>query len=330
MTGLNKKKEYGIFYSKNADKLIGNLKEFINKCDVMIDPFAGDNDLLNLFPNNKKIGYDIHPKHKGTIKLNTLLYPPNYSNKTIITNPPWLAKNKTKQREIFNKYDVDDIYKAAILSILDCKNGILILPINFLCSKHTKVRNKFLKTFKIIRVNIFKYQIFPDTKYNTCSFYFERRGENDVNKPVDIRIHNSPDKIIRKKYHIPFGKDWLEIMNIKSNVKVSRLMKGQKSNSKIFLKAIDNTEKIHLKIRDEPYYGIISDRAFATIVFDREFTIKQQEIIVENFNELLKKYRDKYDSLFLTNYRENNRKRITFNEAFKLIQYIIKIKLGVS
>ena len=40
------------------------------------------------------------------------------------------------------------------------------------------------------------------------------------------------------------------------------------------------------------------------------------------FNEELNKNRDKYFSYFLTNFRDNNRKRISFDLAYKFLNYI--------
>lgn len=51
-----------------------------------------------------------------------------------------------------------------------------------------------------------------------------------------------------------------------------------------------------------------------------------QKYIIEQFNILLNFYRDKYNSLFLTNYRESNtiaRKRISFDLIYTLVNHII-------
>ena len=77
--------------------------------------------------------YDIDPKINA-ITQNTLLNPPDYKDKYVITNPPFLAKNKNKDKTIYEIYDVGDLYKAAIKSFIigDVIGGILIVPLNFL------------------------------------------------------------------------------------------------------------------------------------------------------------------------------------------------------
>ena len=43
---------------------------------------------------------------------------------------------------------------------------------------------------------------------------------------------------------------------------------------------------------------------------------------MKKFNERLNKNRVQYFSFFLTNFRDNNRKRMSFDLAYKLINYI--------
>lgn len=72
-----------------------------------------------MFPNHSWETYDIQD-NLGATAQDTLLNPPDYKNKWVITNPPYLTKNKAKDKTIFNKYDVDDLYKATLKSILNC------------------------------------------------------------------------------------------------------------------------------------------------------------------------------------------------------------------
>ena len=156
-------------FTKQYDKILQNINFFPEEA---IDPFAGDCDLKNYSPNTKWIFYDIEPKNKEVIKNDSLLNPVDYTNKTVITNPPYLAKGKTKEfKEVFDKYNVDDLYKAAILSIIGCKNGIFIIPFNFFTDEATsETRKRFLSKYKVNYVNVFTEQVFENTTYNVCSF----------------------------------------------------------------------------------------------------------------------------------------------------------------
>ena len=97
--------------------------------------------------------YDIEKKENSIVQ-DTLKNPPNYKNKWVITNPPYLAKNKAKDKSIFIQYDTDDLYKASLLSVLEAEGGILIIPTNFLTDERTgAVRTQFLNQFEIRYLN---------------------------------------------------------------------------------------------------------------------------------------------------------------------------------
>jgi hypothetical protein len=49
-----------------------------------------------------------------------------------------------------------------------------------------------------------------------------------------------------------------------------------------------------------------------------------QQKVVDKFNEFLNKNREKYNSLFLTNYREFGRKRISFDLIYSIVGYILE------
>ena len=83
-------------------------------------------------------------------------------------------------------------------------------------------------------------------------------------------------------------------------------------------KFIDNTKNL-------------SARSYATLVINKTLTLKQQKHLVNKMNEFIKEKREKYNSLFLTNYRESNsiaRKRISFDLEFKICNYMLTSELS--
>jgi len=59
------------------------------------------------------------------------------------------------------------------------------------------------------------------------------------------------------------------------------------------------------------------------------FKYRPTKKLVDKFNAYLNDEREKYHSLFLTNYRESKdiaRKRISFDLVYKICQYLLKIK----
>lgn len=345
---MKKKNNLGQFYTTNSKYIIGNLLKYLPDTSPFIDPFAGNWDLLNILSSEyKKSGYDIDPKNDQTIELDTLSNPPKYNDCWIITNPPYLAKNKNNLKsnkskfkknnsELFEKYQTNDLYKVALKTIMNCEGGILIIPLNFFCEENSKIREEFLSQFEIKHLNIFEEQVFDDTTYTVCSFAFEKSATELLNQKLDITIFPSKEKlefIIEKKSNFRLANEFYDLLKVESDIKISRLIKGDKSNSNLKLRALDTGSmdgRISLSI-DEPYFDETpnqTERAFATLKFNHKFTKNEQEFIAEKFNSILEKNRKKYHSLFLTNFRNSTssyaRKRISFDVAYKLVIYIIE------
>lgn len=326
-----KKQKLGQFFTSNSDYIVGDLVSFIPNNVYVVDPFAGNWDLLRL-SKNICLGFDVDPKNEKTIKQDTLLNPPGYDGYWILTNPPYLARNKTKNKKIYDRYGVDDLYKAALYSIGSAAGGIIIIPLNFFSSKDAKTRIDFLSRFNILYLKIFEEQVFLDTSYTVCAFVFKAGGLETQSFPVRILPSNQEMGLeISAIDGFRIGTEFFECLSDKADVKISRLLVGQKPNSKIFLRALDTGSmngRISLSMSDEPFFGKNTDRAFATLRFSKNFTIKEQELIVEEFNKLLEKYRKKYNSLFLSNFRNSTtsyaRKRMSFDDAYDFVGHIIK------
>ena len=328
---MNKKTQLGQFYTTNSQYIIGNLLTDIPSSLVVVEPFCGQGDLL-IFNNEYEI-YDIDPKLENCKKRDTLIDPPDYTDKLVVTNPPFLAKNKNKDKTLYEKYEVGDLYKAAIKSILNCSGGILIVPLNFFCDEDNSIRNLFFSHFDLIRLNIFEETVFNDTTYTICSFSFKKRYTQSEVDNIECNFFPSKEKRmfeLRKSSGWRIGSDFLDIIESQPNIGIKRLVKGGTPNSNLYLRAIDTgseTGRIALTINTTPFFGKESDRTFATLVMDKNYTTQQEQKICQEFNLILEKYRTQYNSMFLTNYRNSStyaRKRISFDVAYKLISYIIK------
>lgn len=328
------KKNLGQFYTKNAEYITQKLLNFIPQEVEVVDPFAGEWDLLNLVSDRNILAYDKDPKNKRTIKMDTLMNSVDYRNSWVFTNPPYLARNKNDDKEIYDKYETDDLYKAAILSIIGCAGGTIIIPLNFFSSEDDNIRTKFLSKYKVLRVNVFEEQVFDDTSYTVCSFSFVR--EKNIQQEIDFFFFPSGKKKTMKLKKEDGYRIGSEVYNLhKSSIKVGRLLIDEVPNSNIFLHTIDTGAvggEIRLKINKEHYYGKNTDRAFASIIFSKKLPMDVQLYIVAEFNKRLKQYREKYRSLFLTNYRNSTkhiaRKRIGFTLAYRIISNIIFELIG--
>lgn len=313
MKDLNKTQHF----TENYKEILYNINFFPKEA---VDPFAGNCDLVKYSPNTQWELYDIDVKKPEVIYNDSLLNPIDYTGKTVITNPPYLAKNKTKEfSEIFEKYNTDDLYKASILSILNCKNGILIIPINFFTDENSKeVRKKFLSTFKVKYVNYFTYQVFENTTYNVCSFYFER-GKTDTVEFYNAKEKSSFITVLKEEQGYRLGGDFYDSLKDIKPV-FSRLTKENKIYStNIYVDCLDKRkEKIKAIYKKEKYIGDYTDRIKATLVCKEQISEEKQRELVERFNDYLQNERKKYNNLILTNYRDFGRKRISLENVYKI------------
>lgn len=105
-------------------------------------------------------------------------------------------------------------------------------------------------------------------------------------------------------------------------------------NTNLLIKCIDDSSesKIRLSLVEEKDLYIdetpnLTARTYASLIIKPEISIERQEQLVYQFNTLLEQLRDKYHSLFLTNYRESKdiaRKRISFELVYDIIIYILE------
>ena len=342
------KKMLGQFYTTNQEYILQGM-QIPKNIENIIEPFTGNGDLIPFIEkeqdkNNVKYNieyYDIDPKKKDVIQKDTIKNPPNYNNKFIITNPPYLARNKSEDKTLFDLYDVNDLYKCFIKNILTnfCLGGILIIPLNFWSSiriSDVELRRLFLTNYDIILLNIFEEQVFDDTTYTICCFQFELKKNN--NNELNIIVY--PSKIIintelNDNNNFMIGGD-IYNLKLKNEYKITRLTKKniEKSNTNILVKCIDDNinSQIGLTfVEDNDIY--VDDtpnqtaRTYATLIIEPKIEKDKQIQLITKFNNYLKQYRKKYNSLFLTNYRESKdmaRKRISFDLVYSITEYILE------
>jgi hypothetical protein len=359
------KQNLGQFYTTNQDYILQGMA-ILDNVKTIIEPFAGKGDLLKFIKEPQQYTiecYDIDPKNDTNainatndtndtnyedvpiIKRDTLTNPPIYTNKFILTNPPYLARNKSKSKVLFDKYDVNDLYKCFIKELItnQCIGGIIIIPLNFWSSIRNgdiKLRKDFLQIYTIQRLNIFEEQVFEDTTYTTCAFQFANAklmGLKDNNKLLNIMIYPGKHSIITELDSINYliGGD---IYNLKTNKKnkITRATSNNKDklNTNILVKCIDDNKnnKIGLSFVATKALYIdntpnLSSRTYATLIITPAIDEDKQKQLVAKFNSYLEEHRKKYNSLFLTNYRESKdiaRKRISFDLVYLIVDYILE------
>jgi len=325
---MQKKTRLGQFYTTHADYILKDLISVLPDDAELIEPFCGQRDLL--ITSHSYELYDIDPKIPSCIRRDTLTNPPDYTGKWVVTNPPFLARNKSTDKKIFDLWKVSDLYKAAVLSMLGCAGGVLILPLNFFCDDDDSTRKKFFAHFRIVRLKVFEEQIFDDTPYTCCAFSFVRGSSTSI--PVQFLPSGEEAEFkVSESGGWRIGSEFWDLLRPYSRHKISRLAKGGIPNSQIFLRAIDTgslSGRIGLSINPDLHYGEKNERTFASIVLDKDYTLAEQEVICQEFNRVLEKSRAEFRSMFLTSFRNSSksyaRKRMGFEDAYRLMNYVIK------
>lgn len=225
-----------------------------------------------------------------------------------------------------------------------------------------RIREIFFKKFKIMKLNIFYERVFDDTTYNVVSFYYKLKDTESEANEIDAMIFpekKAVKLVLERKYGWRMGGKFdskiSKIPNILGIYRLteSMLKKGTKkiqlafnhikekntyfvdenifkkiNKNIILLKAIDSKSKDKIQLEDIRKYNVSglvgkqTSRNMAYLIFKEDIDIDKQVKLIEGFNEELKKAREEHLSFFLTNFRDNNRKRISFDFSYKLINYV--------
>ena len=345
----NKKSSLGQYYTTNPAYILQGV--LIPSGCTIIEPFAGGCHLLSFKEANDYNFelYDIDPRNSRVIQRDTILNPPSYAGKFVITNPPYLARNKSDEKKYFDKYNVNDLYKCFIKQLLKAgdypNGGVLIIPLNFWCSirkADIELRRQFLDKYDIIFMNIFEEDVFVDTSYTVCCFQFENKTNiTKLSTDGNIKINIFPQsrgiepfnvKLTASNNYMIGGE--LYLLPVNNNYKITRLTHKNKNekNTNILVKCIDDYTHINFKyVEDEKEIYIdttanCSARSYLTLIITPCIDENRQREIVSRANEFLSINRKKYNSLFLTNYRESReaaRKRISFDLVYDITKYLL-------
>ena len=335
------KQQLGQFMTTRYDYILQNMTipEDIN---TIIEPFCGQGDLLKFVDVERNLNiecYDIEPQTDNATQRDTLLDPPSYADKFVITNPPYLSRNKTTDKSIFNRYNQNDLFKCFIMSmILDNPlGGIIIIPLNFLSSirkSDIDLRKRFLQVFDMTQINIFEERVFDDTSYTICAIQFTLKDDTP-NIKIDIYPSNvHVETTLTETNHYMIGGHMYNLPQ--SDVyTVSRLTRANQAqtHTNILVKCIDDNQLNQIGLSmvevDKIYVDNtpnLSARTYATLIVDPPLSKEKQTMLVDKFNAYLCEERKKYNSLFLTNYRESKdiaRKRISFGLVYSICQNIL-------
>jgi len=342
------KKQRGQFYTTNSSYILQGLPSPPSNARCILEPFAGQGDLLEWVKTTGSTlpieAYDIEPKKEGIVQRDTLTNPPDTKDAWILTNPPYLARNKSSSKTLFDKYNTNDLYKCFLLSLTqqnNCKGGIVIIPAGFFFSPRdidVRCRNEFLTKFRILKVNYFEETVFADTTTTVVAFAFEKSPVELKHQEVEWCLYPGG---LKKTFAMTSDYDWIiggEIYNlavpegitIRRHVEGVPLKQGEQQTF-ITLDAVDSGTKegrICLAYKDKYVYPAKDcSRSYATLrIQGRTLTEEEQKKLCLEFNKFVEEKRAATWSLFLPQYRESKeyaRKRIPFELAYRIVLHLL-------
>lgn len=336
------KKERGAFYTTNYARLLAGIERPPAGSRV-VEPFAGAGHLLDwLSSAAASEAYDVAPGRADVARRDTLRDPPDYIGKYVVTNPPYLARNRMQKddpnRQLCQQMGQDDLYKCFLSQLVrrPCEGGVLVLPVNFWSSYREgdrRLRERFLRLYRIDRMNLFETTQFDDTSYNVAAFSFSKRKEDDDedwNVPCFLEGNDG------EPFSLTLGpQERFSLLPSfpPSNVVVRRRRSDDEEDPPyLVLRCIDDPpgrgqrRRIGLELRDEPYADTSSSRAFATLAVEGRppLSASEKAALRERFGALLEELRARHRGLFLANFREHGRKRIAFALAYKLAAHALE------
>jgi len=320
---LDKKKELGQYFTKKDLWLKPQIKRFIHsyKFKTVVDPFAGNGDLLNLAKElgfSELIGFDIDPKLNWDLN-DSLVKIPKVENAIVITNPPYLAKNSAKRSNsknyrYFKNNNYEDLYQLAITKVLENYSGaVFIIPETFI---RTNLFIQYIEHITILEENLFE-----DTECPICIVCFRRNKTLFNNMVYDIYKN---DLFICDSYEI---KHRLERYKPKKRYPI----KFNIQNGNLGLRAVDGIDpynRIKFCLPEELYYEKeIKESSRSITLIQTGFKINKDFINLVNY--YLEDYRARTHDIFLAPFKNNNkagqrRRRLDYKLARDLINKTIE------
>jgi len=242
------------------------------------------------------------------------------------------ARNSRRIRNIFfSKFNIVEMNYFKHQVFPDTTYNVISF---YYKKKRNPFDNKFtLKTHIYPEKNEIKFSLYKDYDWAIGGELFKlmRNQTNYLGifrlTENDIKLNKGNKKIRAAYNHV---KDIREY-------KISNDLYNAISLNIIMLKAIDSgseSGKIALEnIKDYNIDCLISkssSRHMIYLIFKENISISDQKKMIKLFNREINKMRENYLSLFLTNYRDNDRKRISFDFVYKFLNYLYSENLKAN
>ena len=180
---------------------------------TIVDPFCRYGDTTKILPPcvpHIIERYDIYPKVGWTKKQDTLLFPPSYENKYILTHAPAKEINEFHDGVLIDIYQLTHKYKCFIKNLITniCLGGIIALPAHFwfsMSKSDIELRNEFQNVYKVKQINFFRDLKDKNFKNNICGFQFEKKQDNcKKNKSIPVCIFPKKKRVTFQEYVVNY------------------------------------------------------------------------------------------------------------------------------
>jgi hypothetical protein len=352
------KQRLGQFFTVNNTYILQGIQPPSPTVRV-VEPCAGEGHLIQwLRDTHRHTGtveaYDIDVKPSVSTTLNctvvqrdTLSSPPNYRDAWVLSNVPYLARNKCADKQAFDQYNTNDLFKCYMVSFTQGNpvGGAVIIPAAFFLSPRDvdlRVRAAFLSRYRVTRVNYFEERVFPDTSVTVVAFQFTRSNEVLTEQLVpwhrfpgeqraEFAMRSTEGWIVGGSiYHLPVRNEFLKVGREVTGVP----LKTNEQLTRMLLRAMDSGTRegrIALELKQPgfvyPSKGTSRSYAMLTIIgLTRTLTEAEQQSLCTRFNELIEARRAAVWSLFLPQYRESKeyaRKRMPFELAYRVVAHLL-------
>lgn len=322
---INKKKENGQYFTINNPfklEIFNKWFNLIDKKEPILEPFAGANNIVKLinevYPKTQFVSYDIDLSFENVypcvkiIKRDTIKnFPKGY--KTVITNPPYLAKNSATRNKLFYpNTEYDDIYKYCLEILLDnVDNVAAIIPESFITTG--------LFVDRLYAVSSLTTKMFNDTECPVCLAMFVK---NKINFNLDIDNYY----LYHMDEYIGEYKNILKKINKYLSDEENVNWKFNDKNGNIGIKCVDDTKKPTIYFLDgmqiEKNRIKVSSRALTRVSGLPKNINKKQ--FIEKCNNIVDKYRLNTKDIFLTSFKglradNSYRRRLDFKTARQIM-----------
>lgn len=290
---------------------------------TFLEPFAGENHIIKAFREVYGDDIDWHAydikKGKNNVKEVDIVirdtlksFPKGYN--TVITNPPYLAKNSATRRGLaYPDTKHEDLYRYSLeIMLKNCENVAVIIPESFITNVFAEKR-----IYAIISLTT---RMFTDTDCPSCLALFlsEEKKSELFDNAKDFFLYSLNEYLGNyktvHKYH-------------KSLPKPRFVVKFNDKNGTIGGRFTDNNKYPSIRfVRGDtipPEKIKHSSRAITRI---SGFPIPDELLnpLIDKANEILSEYREKTHDIFLTSFkglREDGkyRRRLDFATAKKIL-----------